>query len=118
MNAPGSARTRPALARFDNHPRRGFALGLAAYGLWGVLPIYFEALRAVPPVDIVAHRVLWSLPFLAILVVLALAMLARTYGRVGGMDRSSVSTSRRTNNSHVNAFCSAGCEGGMVCQAR
>jgi len=48
----------------------GFALGLGAYGLWGVLPIYFEALRAVPPVDIVAHRVLWSLPFLAVLVVL------------------------------------------------
>jgi hypothetical protein len=40
----------------------GFALGLGAYGLWGVLPIYFEALRDVPPVDIVAHRVLWSLP--------------------------------------------------------
>jgi chloramphenicol-sensitive protein RarD len=48
----------------------GFALGLGAYGLWGVLPIYFEALRDVPPVDIVAHRVLWSLPYLAVLVVL------------------------------------------------
>jgi chloramphenicol-sensitive protein RarD len=34
-----------------------------------VLPIYFEAIRAVPAVDIVAHRVLWSLPFLAVLVV-------------------------------------------------
>lgn len=70
MNAPQSARTRTALARFDNHPRAGFALGLGAYGLWGVLPIYFEALRAVPAVDIVAHRVLWSLPFLAVLVML------------------------------------------------
>jgi len=52
------------------HARGGFALGLGAYGLWGVLPIYFEALRTVPPVDIVAHRVLWSLPFLAVLVAL------------------------------------------------
>lgn len=69
MNAPGT-RSRNAVARFDNHPRAGFALGLAAYGLWGLLPIYFEAIRAVPPVDIVAHRVLWSLPFLALLVVL------------------------------------------------
>ena len=68
MNASRSARGRAALTRFDNHPRAGFALGLAAYGLWGVLPIYFEALRSVPPVDIVAHRVLWSLPFLAILI--------------------------------------------------
>jgi len=69
MNAPPSARTRNAVARFDNHPRAGLAFGIAAYGLWGVLPIYFEAIRAVPAVDIVAHRVLWSLPFLAVLVV-------------------------------------------------
>jgi chloramphenicol-sensitive protein RarD len=65
-----SPRSPNALARFDNHPRAGFALGLAAYGLWGVLPIYFRALRSVPAVDIVAHRVLWSLPFLAVLVLL------------------------------------------------
>jgi chloramphenicol-sensitive protein RarD len=70
MNATRSARGRAALTRFDNHPRAGFALGLAAYGLWGVLPIYFEALRAIPPVDIVAHRVLWSFPFLAVLILL------------------------------------------------
>lgn len=68
MNAPQRGRPGKALAQFDNHPRAGFALGLAAYGLWGVLPIYFEAIRAVPAVDIVAHRVLWSLPFLALLI--------------------------------------------------
>src|SRR6476661_1689660 len=49
-------------------PRTGFALGLLAYALWGVLPLYFKALGGVPPVDIVAHRVLWSLPFLRALV--------------------------------------------------
>jgi len=75
MNLPEKAsQPRPtlsrtgAVARLNDHPRAGFALGLGAYGLWGVLPIYFEALRSVPPVDIVAHRVLWSLPFLALLV--------------------------------------------------
>jgi chloramphenicol-sensitive protein RarD len=47
--------------------RRGFAFGVAAYGLWGILPIYFKAIAAVAAVDIVAHRVLWSLPFLALL---------------------------------------------------
>ena len=67
MNAPPSPRSRTSLARFDNHPRAGFGAGLAAYGLWGVLPIYFEAIRSVPAVDIVAHRILWSLPFLALL---------------------------------------------------
>ena len=60
-----STRTDPA-----THPRSGFLLGLAAYALWGVLPVYFEALAAVPTVDIVAHRVLWSLPFLAVLIAL------------------------------------------------
>jgi chloramphenicol-sensitive protein RarD len=51
----------------DREMRRGFALGVAAYGLWGVLPIYFKAIAEVAAVDIVAHRVLWSLPFLATL---------------------------------------------------
>src|SRR5437660_4378894 len=50
------------------HTRTGLALGLLAYALWGVLPLYFKAVRAVPPVYIVAHRVLWSLPFLALLI--------------------------------------------------
>ena len=52
------------------HPeaRRGFAFGVAAYGLWGVLPIYFKALTGVGAVDIVAHRIVWSLPFLVLLV--------------------------------------------------
>jgi chloramphenicol-sensitive protein RarD len=52
----------------EHQARSGFLLGLAAYGLWGVLPVYFKLLAAIPAVDIVAHRVLWSLPFLAILV--------------------------------------------------
>ena len=47
--------------------RQGFGLGVAAYGLWGVLPIYFKALRAIDSVDIVAHRIVWSAPVLAIL---------------------------------------------------
>lgn len=48
--------------------RSGFILGLLAYALWGVLPIYFKIIEVLPATDIVAHRVLWSLPFLAILV--------------------------------------------------
>jgi chloramphenicol-sensitive protein RarD len=52
----------------EPYRRSGFPLGLGAYGLWGVLPLYFKAVSAVPAVDIVAHRVLWSLPFLALLI--------------------------------------------------
>lgn len=47
--------------------RRGLIYGIAAYGLWGVLPVYFKAIDAVAAIDIVAHRILWSLPFLALL---------------------------------------------------
>ncbi len=64
MNAPES----PKAAAVRKHGSGGFLLGLTAYGLWGILPIYFNALRGLPAVDIVAHRVLWSLPFLAVLI--------------------------------------------------
>jgi chloramphenicol-sensitive protein RarD len=66
MNRPGHAS--PAEAQ---NSRAGFAYGLGAYALWGILPVYFKAIAAVGAVDIVAHRVLWSLPFLAILTGLA-----------------------------------------------
>lgn len=40
---------------------------IASYVLWGLFPIYFKALEAeIPPVDIVAHRILWSFLFLMI----------------------------------------------------
>ena len=55
----------------DRTARTGLAFGIAAYGLWGVLPIYFKALAAVAAIDIVAHRILWSLPFLALLLTIA-----------------------------------------------
>jgi chloramphenicol-sensitive protein RarD len=52
----------------QSHDRTGLMLGLGAYGLWGVLPLYFKAIEHVPAFDIVAHRVLWSLPLLALLI--------------------------------------------------
>jgi len=48
---------------------RGFLFGLGAYALWGILPLYFKAVASVAAVDIVAHRVIWSLPFLRLLLV-------------------------------------------------
>lgn len=49
-------------------PRVGFAFALAAYLAWGVFPLYFKALKQVPPTEILAHRVVWSAVFLAGLV--------------------------------------------------
>jgi len=48
----------------------GFWFGIGAYGVWGVLPVYFKAIADVGPVEIVAHRVLWSIPFLALLLLI------------------------------------------------
>lgn len=46
---------------------RGVALGLGAYLLWGVLPLYFPLLSPAGPVEIIAHRVVWSLVLCALL---------------------------------------------------
>ena len=40
--------------------------GVGAYVLWGVLPVYWKLLAHVPPVRIVAHRVLWSFAVLVL----------------------------------------------------
>ena len=50
--------------------RAGLSLGVGAYLLWGVLPLYFKAIAQVPATEIVAHRVVWSLLFLALLAAL------------------------------------------------
>ena len=39
--------------------------GAIAYGLWGLFPLYFALLDSVSPIEVVAHRVVWSLVFLA-----------------------------------------------------
>jgi len=54
----------------DKRARIGLYCGLAAYTVWGILPIYFKALAAVPPLLIVAHRIVWSMLALAMLVAL------------------------------------------------
>jgi len=47
--------------------RAGVAYGLAAFLSWGVLPLYFKAVDSVPPLEVLAHRVVWSLAFLLVL---------------------------------------------------
>ncbi len=51
--------------------RAGLLLGLGAYLFWGVLPLYFKAIDHVPAGEIVAHRIVWSLLFLALLATLS-----------------------------------------------
>ena len=72
-----NARTGPQNAH--ERARSGVWFGIGAYGLWGVLPIYFKAIDNVGSVDIVAHRVLWSVPFLLLLLF--------TFGGAGELKR-------------------------------
>jgi chloramphenicol-sensitive protein RarD len=54
----------------DKRMRAGLVMGLTAYAIWGVIPVYFKALASVDPSEIVAHRILWSLILLAAMVTL------------------------------------------------
>lgn len=47
--------------------RTGYLYGLSAFVFWGVVPIYFKWLGHVPAFDVTAHRILWSMPFLALI---------------------------------------------------
>ena len=50
--------------------RKGVIFGLSAYGLWGMFPLFFPLLEPAAPVEILAHRIVWSL--VAVAVVLAI----------------------------------------------
>lgn len=48
----------------------GLILGVTGYLLWGLFPLYFMLLDIVPPIEVVAHRIIWSLVFVVIIVLL------------------------------------------------
>jgi chloramphenicol-sensitive protein RarD len=73
--APDATAARPDAAPVGDAPAypdsaRGTAYGLGAYGLWGLFPLFFAVLRPAGPLEILAHRIAWSL--LVCLVALAL----------------------------------------------
>ena len=41
---------------------QGFGLAISVYILWGFFPLYLKLLDHIPPVEVVAHRILWSIP--------------------------------------------------------
>ena len=48
--------------------RKGVIYGLAAYLCWGFFPVYFKAVHIVAPLEMVAHRICWSLAFLLLVI--------------------------------------------------
>lgn len=49
---------------------QGLAFALTAYFIWGFLPLYMKMLAHIPPAEVVAHRVIWSVPIAAVLLLL------------------------------------------------
>ncbi|MET1089216.1 MAG: EamA family transporter RarD [Arthrobacter sp.] len=52
----------------DKETTAGILFGIGAYGLWGLLPLYFFVVMPASAVEIVANRVVWSLLFCALLI--------------------------------------------------
>lgn len=50
----------------DQREKMGFAAVTGAYLLWGVLPLFWNLLAEVPPMYILAQRIVWSAVFLAL----------------------------------------------------
>lgn len=65
----GVAPSAPAVPFFaeDASTRVGLMYGIAAYGWWGLVPIYFKAVAHVPALEVLAHRVAWSAVLLIVL---------------------------------------------------
>ncbi|MFC8618534.1 EamA family transporter RarD [Micromonospora purpureochromogenes] len=74
-----------------NPVRLGYLYGFGAYLLWGFFPIYLKLLRPAGPVEILAHRIVWSVVFVALLLAAmrnigflrALARRPRTLAAIG-----------------------------------
>jgi len=64
--------------------RRGFLMGVAAYAMWGLFPLYWRLLEPAGAVEILAHRVVWSL---VTMVVLTAALRRTPYLRAIVRDR-------------------------------
>ncbi len=43
--------------------------GIAAYSLWGLLPLYWNLLEKVPAIEILAHRIFWSFVVMSLVII-------------------------------------------------
>ncbi|MFT4151094.1 MAG: EamA family transporter RarD [Paracoccaceae bacterium] len=60
---------------------RGLAFAVSAYLMWGFLPLYMKALAHVPVLEVLAHRVIWSVPVAGAILI----WLGRTTDLIGAL---------------------------------
>ena len=63
--------------------RQGLIYAVAAYGFWGLAPMYFVWINYVPPLEVLMHRVLWSVPLLTLLITIT-----KQWACIWGLGRS------------------------------
>ncbi len=61
---------KPAPGKDASLVKEGLIFGVAAYTLWGAFPVFLKALDDVSAMEILAHRIIWSVPFGAVLIAL------------------------------------------------
>ncbi len=62
----------------DNNPKeqsRGISLAVLAFTWWGMGPLYFKLISSVDPIEILAHRIIWSV----VVIILAIGLLKRQF---------------------------------------
>lgn len=53
-----------------NKTLAGAGSALAAFSLWGFIPIYFKAVSHIPAFEVLAHRIVWTVAFLGVIITL------------------------------------------------
>jgi chloramphenicol-sensitive protein RarD len=71
---PGTMQAESTCTDAPREARIGVMYGVAAYLWWGFCPIYFKEIAHIDPVEVLAHRIAWS--------VILLALMLRIYGRL------------------------------------
>ncbi|MHC4067472.1 MAG: EamA family transporter RarD [Planctomycetota bacterium] len=81
--------SRPVSDALVDHQRRaariGVTYGLGAYLWWGLVPVYFKAVVRVPALEVLAHRIVWS-----VLLLTGLLVVQRRWALVGAVMKSRV----------------------------
>ena len=52
-----------------NEEKQGIIYAILAFTFWGLVPIYFKLVQSVSPIEILIHRIIWSVVFLSVLIV-------------------------------------------------
>ena len=64
-----SANTSQDSRQTAREPAAGFLYAIGAYTLWGFMPLYVKLVDHVPPVELLAHRIIWSIPIAGIVLI-------------------------------------------------